>query len=579
MFPQLLFDFAPYGSWVDLTQARAEQLADQMAYCFLKEGQTTNQTITYKVLAQRAQAGAIYLQNHTKHGDRVLLMFPAGIDFIVALLSCFYANVIAVPVAIPRNQRSLYQFQNIFADTEPEAILTEHATLQAVQSFLPQLSPQLNWILIEQFQTASGADWDSAGTLQPIAALQYTSGSTGNPKGVMLSHANLLYNVGQIAAARKPQPEDHLVCWLPAFHDWGLIGFLLHALYSGTPCTFMDPLAFLQNPFRWLQTISQTRATFSGAPNFAYDLCSRMITPQQRETLDLSTWKAALVGAEPIHAETLEKFASLFEQTGFRREAYVPCYGLAESTLWVSGTVEPLAPFYLQVSAAALQQQQVRAAETNEIAQVLVGCGPVVGDHEIFIVDPTQQVSCPPDVIGEVWVRGSSVAQGYWQQDEETTKTFQAYLASTGEGPFLRTGDLGFLHQGELFITGRLKEIIIIAGRNYYPQDIERSVESSHPDLRVGHGAAFAITHNRQDCLVVLHEAALGRRPDWKQVIGLIQKNIVQTHGLSAYAILILKPGTIPKTSSGKIMRRACSELFLEQKLQSLASWQHTVLT
>jgi acyl transferase domain-containing protein len=366
-----------------------------------------------------------------------------------------------------------------------------------------------------------------------------------------------------------------LVSWLPLFHDMGLIGNVLQALYVGVPCILMAPAAFLQQPLRWLQAISHYRATTSGAPNFAYDLCVSKITPEQRASLDLSSWTVAFNGAEPVRADTLDRFTTAFAPCGFRREAFYPCYGMAEATLFVSGGLPSDPPLLYQVDRVALEQNRVIAA-TDEQARTLVSCGRSWLDQQLVIVDPESRSACPPGQVGEIWVAGPSVAQGYWNRPEQTQETFQAYLADGHAGPFLRTGDLGHLQDGELFITGRLKDLMIIRGRNHHPQDIELTVEQSHPALRAGCGAAFAIEIEGSEQLVVAQEVRRDqlRKLDTEDVIGAIRQAIAEQHELQVHTVLLLKTNSIPRTSSGKIQRHACRAGFLSGGLNILHRWQ-----
>ncbi len=561
-----------------LLQHWAESRPDAMAFDFLpSHGELAADTITYAQLHSGVVSSGECLKELLHPGERIVLMFPAGTSFLHALLACFYAGVIAVPVVTPHHRRSLPRLSRVLADSGARHLLTTQATLNRRRELLVELADQPHWLTIESLELA-GSSWAPVTNSTNIAFIQYTSGSTGEPKGVVLSHENLISNIGLIASARVSGTSHRLVCWLPAFHDWGLIGFLLHALYSGTPCTFMDPLSFLERPLRWLEAISRTRATFSGGPNFAYQRCIRSIPPEDRLHLDLSCWESALVGAEPVYADTLREFAEAFAVSGFRSSAFVPCYGLAENTLWVSGTIEQTEPTLLHLDARQLREHRVVPVSSEEPGSTLVGCGRVVRNHHVLIVDPDTLLQCQPDRVGEVWVSGPSVAQGYWQNQKHSQQAFDAYLADTNQGPFLRTGDLGFMHDGQVFITGRLKDLLIIAGRNFYPQDIERSIEACHPDIRPGHCAAFSVESDRQEHLVVMQEVALGRRPNLDAFIGSIQMAIMQGHGLSAGAILAVRPGTIPLTSSGKIRRSACRDLYWSRQPAPLALWQNASL-
>jgi acyl-CoA synthetase (AMP-forming)/AMP-acid ligase II len=430
-----------------------------------------------------------------------------------------------------------------------------------------------------------------------LAFLQYTSGSTASPKGVMVSHANLLHNERVIHAAFEHNEQCSGVSWLPVYHDMGLIGTMLQPLYAGFPFTLMSPVDFLQRPVRWLNAISKYRATVSGGPNFAYDLCVRKVSDEQKESIDLSSWDLAFSGAEPVQASTIEAFSKAFEQCGFRRETFYPCYGLAESTLFVTGDIKSRVPVVLDVEAEALQEHKVIEAlsDGSASARKLVSCGRVWLDQTVQIVDSETLVPCPPGAIGEIWVSGPSVTKGYWGLPEESERTFGAYAAGQSrEGPFLRTGDLGFLQANELYVTGRCKDLIIFNGRNYYPQDIEWTVERCHPGLRLGCSAAFSLEIDREERLIVVAEVERryqqkvqappsgerrvedeptmsdGAASDFSEVMAAIRRAIAAEHELPAYAIGLLKSGSIPKTSSGKIQRHLCKKAFLDNSLDLL---------
>jgi acyl-CoA synthetase (AMP-forming)/AMP-acid ligase II len=467
---------------------------------------------------------------------------------------------------------SLLRLQAIVTDAQATLVLTKETLLVTLQSRLsenPELA-RVNWLSTDNIDISQSSNWQ-APTLHKdsLAFLQYTSGSTGTPKGVMISHGNLLYNEELIKRGFGHTDKTVVVGWLPLFHDMGLIGNVLQPLYIGVPSILMSPVTFLQKPLTWLQAISNYKATTSGGPDFAYDLCTRKITAEQLSQLDLSSWEVAFNGAEPIRAETLERFARYFAACGFRQEAFYPCYGMAETTLFVTGGVKTSPPVVYQVEAAALEENRVVAAKSNEGTRTIVGCGCTWLDDKIAIVDPESLIECPAGKVGEIWVSSPSVAAGYWHRSEQTAQTFQAYLSDTEEGPFLRTGDLGFLQDGELFVTGRLKDVIIIRGQNHYPQDIELTVQNSHPALRQNCGAAFTVDQNSQQRLVIVQEIERSylKRLDFSEVVGNITEAVIDNHGLQVYATVLLKPGSIPKTSSGKIQRHACRRGFIDGTL------------
>ncbi|BAZ50352.1 amino acid adenylation [Nostoc sp. NIES-4103] len=567
-----------FSTLVELLQWRANKQPQQQAYTFLVDGEVESSYLTYKELDRQARLIATLLQSCATTGQRALLLYPSGLEFIAAFFGCLYAGVIAVPAYPPRSNRSIPRLQAIVTDAQATIVLTTISILTEIKrqfNQVPELAT-MQWLATDQIASEGKDTWQRANvTNDTLALLQYTSGSTAAPKGVKVSHGNLLHNQKLIQRAMQHSKETVFVGWLPLFHDMGLVGNMLQPLYLGIPCILMSPVAFLQKPLRWLQAISRYQATTSGGPNFAYDLCVRKITPEQRNNLDLSSWEIAFNGAEPIRQETLEQFAVTFAECGFRREAFYPCYGMAETTLIVSGGSKAAPPVLQTVKSAALAQNQLVPASKEEAGvRTLVGCGHPLPDLKIVIVNPDTLTLCLPSEVGEIWVSGASVTQGYWYQEEQTKSTFRAYLKDTKEGPFLRTGDLGCLYEGKLFITGRKKDLIIIRGRNHYPQDIEWTVAQSHAALQADGGAAFCVDVNDQERLVVVQEVQRSylRNLETEAVIAAIRQAVVEEHELQVYAVLLLKPGSIPKTSSGKIQRHACQAGFLAKTLQSFAS-------
>jgi acyl-CoA synthetase (AMP-forming)/AMP-acid ligase II len=587
----------------DLLRWRALEQPEQCAYMFLKDGETEEVRLTYGELDRQARAIAAHLQSLGACGERVLLLYPCGLEYIAAFFGCLYAGAVAVPAYPPRLNRSVERLQAIVRDADATMVLTARQCASKTEPWLAQTIDlgRVCWLHTDILSDDAADAWQHpAIDSQTLAFLQYTSGSTGDPKGVMLNHGNLLHNVHLIQSVFQQTTTSILVSWLPLYHDMGLIGGLLEPLYAGYPCVLMSPMAFLQRPVRWLQAITRYQATTSGGPNFAYDLCVRRVTPAQRATLDLSSWEVAFNGAEPVRSETLERFTAAFAPCGFRRQAFHPCYGLAEATLMVTGSQKGIAPVVQTVQKTALEQHHViPTTPANATGQTLVSCGRVFVGQQLAIVDPETHRRCQPGHVGELWVAGPSVAQGYWQRPEETAQTFQAHLADTGAGPFMRTGDLGFIWQDELFVTGRLKDVIIIRGSNHYPQDIELVVEQSHPSLRPGCGAAFSVEVDGEERLVVVHEVERRYQPPRQHlperrqvhvdpgsdpvhpqplqvdvVIGDIRQAVAGNHGLQTHAVLLLRAGSIPKTSSGKIQRHACRAGFLNHTLEVVGCWE-----
>ncbi len=509
---------------VELLQARASLQPDRCAFSFLDDGDKTESHLTYAELDRQARAIAAQLQEVSMCGARALLLYPPGLEFIAAFFGCLYAGVAAIPMYPPHAARLhsvLPRIEAIVTQAQATLALTTTAIENVAQPLLQQAPgvANLRWLATDALTQdecvdSLAAEWRvPALSSDSLAFVQYTSGSTAAPKGVMVSHGNLLHNLSLIHRAFEHTSESHGVIWLPPYHDMGLIGGVFQPLYGGFPVTLMSPASFLMRPLRWLQTISRTGATTSGGPNFAYDMCARKIGPDQRATLDLSRWSVAFTGAEPIRNETLERFVKAFEPCGFRREAFYPCYGLAEATLFVTGAFKSKPPAVIHVEEDALQHNRVVAVEGNSTATTeqtpvrsLVGCGFAAPDQEICIVDAETRTRCAPGEVGEIWIKGPSVAAGYLHQPATTQQVFVAHLPGSGEGPFLRTGDLGFIHNGELFVTGRIKDLIIIGGRNHYPEDIEHTVEANLPMIRPNCCCSFSVDIDGEERLIVLAE-------------------------------------------------------------------------
>ena len=566
---------------VDLLCQRAERQADDRAYTFLVDGDSEEVHLTYSELDRQARAIGAWLVSQNLKGQRALLLYPPGLDFIAAFFGCQYAEVVAVPVYPPRLDRAPSRIQAIAADAGATVALTIDMVLEWARPLIDQTPDlkELRWLSTDGIAHAadqgSERQWQRPQiTGDTLAFLQYTSGSTGTPKGVMLSHSNLLHNSAAIAYAFEHTRSAVGVFWLPSYHDMGLVGGILQPLYLGRPNILMSPVAFVQKPFRWLQAISRYRGTTSGGPNFAFDLCVRKITPKERATLDLSSWTVAFCGAEPVRAGTLERFADTFAPCGFRPEAFYPCYGLAEATLLVSGGYKTAPPIVRWFDGKALEADRVVSVGAGEgRARALVGCGQTMPEQQIVIADPSRLIRRPAGQVGEVWVSGPSVAQGYWERIHETEQVFRAYLQDTGEGPFLRTGDLGFTHDGELFVTGRLKDLMIVRGCNHYPQDIEATAEKSHPGVRAGSGAAFTVEAGPEQKLVIILELERRQQVEEAEVIGAIRRDVAREHELVVDSIVLVRAGSVSKTSSGKIQRHACRDAFLDRSLEVVAEW------
>ncbi|MCV6637702.1 thioester reductase domain-containing protein [Candidatus Albibeggiatoa sp. nov. NOAA] len=561
----------------DVLTQRAVQNPEKTAFIFLKNGEVEQEQLTYQSLHHRALVISAYLQQHLDRKKPVLLIYPSGADYVCAFWACLYAGIIAVPTHLPRRNREDSRLESIAIDAQATYILT---TNELAESILPSLKncPTLQTLpilctdqdfpLVDELSNAYAPD--------QLAFLQYTSGSTGTPKGVMISRGNLLHNAHYVHHKADLQNSPATVTWLPGFHDMGLMNGLILPIISDMLCVMMTPTAFLQQPLRWLKAVSKYRAGFSGGPNFAYDLCVQRANPEELTALDLSQWRCAFNAAEPVRADTLQQFIETFADSGFQADGFFPCYGLAENTVAVTGGLvyQPTPPRTLQVSAEAMEQGHMRLAINGERSTVFSGCGHTNLDVQLNIVDPHSLKILPETQVGEIWIAGSSVAQGYWNQPELSQAIFNAHLQD-GQGGFLRSGDLGFIQDGQLYVTGRLKDLIIIRGRNHYPQDIELTVERSHPALAPSSGAAFSIQQGNNESLIIVQEVqrAQVRRLDAEAVFQAICQTVTQQHEVVVEAIVLLKPGQLPKTSSGKVRRNQCRQDYLNDNLAALAQW------
>ena len=561
-----------FTTLVDILEWRAHHQPTRRAFTFLAEGDVARSVhLTYGELDRQARQTAEVIRASAETAGRpVLLLFPPDLDLLVALFGCFYAGAVATIADFPRRRSSLLPLESIVRDAGVTVGVTSR--LEDIEPYFTgsETLKRLRWLSLAEVLRSPSPKSPDVTPPDPhsTAVLQYTSGTTETPRGVMVSHANLLHNSGIINRRFYQTENSRTVFWLPLSHDMGLVGGVCQPLYGGYEGTLMSPLAFLQRPIRWLQAISALRATTSAAPNFAYDLCVRRTTSAQREGLDLSSWTVAINGAEPVRARTIERFSELFGPCGFRPEAFCPSYGLAEATLLVSGEKRHVPPTI--VGAAASASASVAGNDT-----LTVGCGRVAPEHRVLVVDPELTVPSKPGEVGEIWVAGESVAQGYWNRAEETEATFRAYLSDSGEGPFLRTGDLGYLAEDELFITARLKDIVIVRGINYSPYVIEQTVEKAHPSLQPAGGAAFVVPVHGEERLIVVHELERSflRTIDENEVFNAIKQAVADAHGLEVQGIVLIRTGSLPKTVTRKTRRQACREGYLDQSLAAVAAW------
>ncbi len=565
--------------FVDLNEMliyQSEKQPNADAYIFINENNTAlTESITYAKLCDQAKAIAATLQNELTPGARVLLLYQPGIEFISAFFGCLMANVIAVPVYLPRieaGEPSVFHLKNIVKDAGITGLLTCANLKNRAEILINYCDSPLFVFTTDTILLSDSKQWQKQ-TIdsQQLAFLQYTSGSLSKPKGVMLSHANLLANLKQISQSFNMNPKSKGLIWLPPYHDMGLIGGILAPIYNGFPVILMAPYTFIKNPLIWLKMISKYKATISGGPNFAFELCTKRMLAHPLSELDLSSWEVAFCGAESINPKTINEFTKTFSPYGFRSKTLRPCYGLAESCLLVSIKQKKNGKIVTNFSAADLQNNKVKRINSNNsiITQALVSCGEIIPEHELQIVNAKTHQQLAPGNVGEVWVRGPSVAMGYYNQPNKTKKTFTGSIKGQ-QGKWLKTGDLGFIYQNELYITGRQKELIIAYGKNYYPQDIEMAAKNAHNALR-GTAAVFVDKKSNQEQIILVQEIKKKTTEiNYSQLIIQIKQAILSALGLAIYKIILVKAGSIPRTTSGKIQRLKCYKLYLNHRLPIL---------
>ncbi|MGW4699291.1 fatty acyl-AMP ligase [Streptomyces sp. NPDC004285] len=563
-------------SLVDVLSSHASARPDRTAFRFMATGDCDGdvEELTYARLGRRARAIGAVLQERGLAGTRALLLYPPGVEFVSGYMGCLSAGVVAVPSVPPQgrvqNLRTLSRMRRMIADADVKVILATRQVLSALDSasgHFPELST-LVCVATEEIPDEAGDSWrEPAVAPDTVAFLQYTSGSTSAPRGVMVTHRNLMHNQVALTQRMGHTPEaleewggELYVSWLPLYHDLGLVAPVLNNLYVGGTATLFSPPHFLQKPSRWLKAISHYRPHTSGGPNFAYELCLRHASPELLDGLDLSRWRVALNGAEPVRAGTMRRFADTFATAGFRRESHFPCYGLAEATLMVTGSSVDRAPTLVDRSDVA------SLSGTVEDGQVVSSGRPGIG-ITVVVADPERRVECPEGEVGEIWVAGESVTDGYWRNVRATREVFQASLED-GRGGFLRTGDLGFMRDGEVFVTGRLKDLLVIGGRNHYPQDLELTAETAHPGVRPGCVAAFSVDDDAAgEQPVLVAEVAPEAAHESAGILAAIRSAVGEAHGLSLRDVVLIDRGTLAKTSSGKVRRKASRTAYLEGTL------------
>jgi acyl-CoA synthetase (AMP-forming)/AMP-acid ligase II len=558
-----------YASLVEVLEERATERPDKKAFVFVPERGEADVLLTFAELQHRVHAAAARIAQHTAKGDRAVLLFPTGLDFIVAFFGCLAAGVIAVPLMVPR--RSARDSAGaIITECKPRIALTTNEVLET-RGDVAERCGDRGLCLIP----VSATDCTEAGrhvclpliSQEDVALLQYTSGSTSTPKGVVVRHRNMLASLEMIRLAMSNTEHSTCVGWVPLYHDMGLMMGVIQPVHLGATSVLMSPAGFMQRPLKWLRTIHRYRAEVTSAPNFAFDLCVARFDAGQMDGTDLSCWKLALNGAEPVRADTIARFTETFARYGFGVGTMYPGYGLAEATLLVSGGMRGTEPITRRVSRSALQNGEIAEPATADDAQSLVSCGRSVVGQQIAIVDPATRGRLPANRVGEIWVSGPNVTDGYWENAAATQETFKAVITGTADPDWLCTGDLGFLDDdGQLFITGRLKDVIIIRGLNHYPQDIERTVQDSHPALRRDCGAAFAVMDETDgEKLVIVQEIErTQRRETGLEVISrCVREAVTRQHEIAVQTIVLISPGSLPKTTSGKIQRGLAKRLWL----------------
>jgi len=568
------------NSFTEVVRRHAENQPDRTALTLLADGETQEINLTYGELERQARTIAATLQSRAVPGDRVLLLLESPLQFLAAFLGCLYAGVIAVPAApVTAGPAAGRRLQIMLRDASACLVLASADTKSFLDAHIrdvPGIRTPI-WLDPRALMADGETDWVPPAIGQDsIAMIQYTSGSTTDPRGVMISHGNLLFELQAVQEGLGQTKDTVMVSWMPLHHDGGLVFLALQTLYNGSRCILMPTAAFIGQPLRWLRAISRYRAGCSGGSNFSYELCARRATPEQCVGLDLSSWLIAGIGTEPIRAQTLERFSRVFAPYGFDDRAFVTAFGLSEGPVNVSIKTRFILPTVRSFRKDALERRRFETGPPDTLhSQQLVGCGSITSGLEVVIVHPERHVRSLPGEIGEIWVSGPGVAKGYWNQPDASERTFRAFLADTGEGPFLRTGDLGFLHEGELFIAGRIKDVIIIQGRNHHPQDIEATVEACHPSLRRGGCAAFSVDVDRAERLVILHEIKAERNEqiEDRAIVWAIRHAVAEHYGLPVHTIVLLPPESLPKTTSGKLQRFACRAAFLENRLEPLATW------
>lgn len=561
----------------DIFYEQVKNNPDKIIYTHLVDGEENAITITYKELCQRSETIAYQLLQKYQPGQRAILIFDTGIDFVSSLWACFISGIVAVPLSPPLDMRSFTKLLTILKDAEAHVVLTMQEAInqiEFVKNMMPDL-PEIDKIAVDKIETNTDISFSPTNAEDSTNALiQYTSGSIGHSKGVLLTHHNISYNAYMLKAVLDEiQPpfaeKDSFCCWLPLYHDMGLMSGVILPLVMGTSSVLMSPLMFLQKPLRWLKAITKYGSTVSAAPNFAYELCIKKVKDEDLKNLDLKTWSVALNGAEAVRSHTIKRFSDKFSASNFKYEYFFPAYGLAESVVFVTGPTRGETPVIFKADKESLENHKI--IESNDIDKSvdIVAIGHTWLDEKVEIVNPETFERAQPDEIGEVWVNSEAIAQSYWKMPEESQITFEAHIKGNDNEKYLRTGDLGFFKGRNLFITGRIKDLIIIRGKNHYPHHIEMNVEKFSEYFRPGSNAAFSISDNNEEKLIIVqeikNEANISDTNELKQNL---KSYILEEHGIIPYDIVFIKQGSIFKTSSGKVQRRLCLKKYEKGQLE-----------
>ena len=568
------------STYIDVIKNRAASNPGHIVFRFLSDGVNKSESLTFLELETRSKALGAAMQNHGSKGDSVLLLFQPGLSYVASMYACFYSGFVAIPAYPPRRNKGIDRIYTIIEDSGAAICLVSKQVHNDIQRNFKDddVLVQITWIVYEEINDNLAFDFHESKILPgDIALLQYTSGSTGNSKGVLVTQLNLLYNSEYIRQAMGLDSNTVGVHWLPIFHDMGLIGGLLQLAYLGAVNIGMPPTEFLKRPLNWLKAIDKYGGTIGGGPDFTYNYCLQKITDEECRDLDLSTLKVLYSGSEQIRKSTFKLFSKKFAVSNFKEEQFYSCYGMAETTLIVTGGYYKSPPKYLNVDSKALSNNQIIVLEEeDEAGTSLVSCGHTWMETVIEVIDPISLKRTAKDKVGEIWISGPTVAAGYWNKPEETERIFGAIISDTNQGPFLRTGDLGFFHDNELYITGRIKDLIIIRGINFYPNDIEFSIQNGIPELRRNGGAAFSITDDNVEKLVIVQElerTAL-RNVDHNEIIARMREVIAEEHMLDVHSVVLIKTGSISITSSGKIQHRQTKYEYLHDDLNIVAAWE-----